>query len=84
MHTVSSILTHVTGYRNSSVKKVRVNKQTGMSLSVHNLHIETGRHTRPVTPVNDQSSPGWKTIRTPKLRQRMDIPSYGQDGKSIH
>ena len=32
LHTVSSTLTYVRGYRNSSVKKVRVNKQPGRSL----------------------------------------------------
>ena len=40
MHTVPSILTYVRGYRNSSVKKVRINKQPGRFLNVIHEHAK--------------------------------------------
>ena len=50
VHTVSSILIYVRGYRNSSVKKVRVNKQPGLSL------ITSYMYTHQLFSGNDKSN----------------------------
>ena len=39
MHIVSNILTYVRGYRNSSVKKVLINKQPGRFLSIESHFV---------------------------------------------
>ena len=45
MHIVSNILTYVRGYRNSSVKKVRINKQPGRFLIKTHLVLEVYQRT---------------------------------------